>query len=533
MENIFCLESHIHLCSRHTSAIPAYVIKTCVTWHEISGTRYWGFVSPKLHVSRHIGTNNIVGGSIKRGSVWMKSCFFTYFSLTSVRHWPVIIRPFLTVLQHGTTVHLRGQWTACPTSWPGVCIRHNLRPECFCTFRLISGLSLGTADVRSGGPDGTRHLSTGPAVSGFLACPGREQGPCWGASCAPQPATAVPLQDLVTLPTALSQPFLTFEGPVLIPRAPSSTPRTCMPLPGHCYVPPPQPFSCRSRPQHAPVPASSSSSRPWSYCGHLPQLCWQTPYSSASADDDGFDSPDTHTPIPPPTPNTPPPHPTTTPHPRTPHPHTPHPTPTPPHTPTPVPHVTHRLQDQRDLPLSSPSQAWLLDFPFLFLLLLLLQHLLLGLHHPSLPSRPLRPPQLQWLLLKTCRQWCKTGKTPSSRWCRPDGRRWWVMLHPSWPLVPLFRRGIWTPNELWKLSPSGDWEAPQAQHKSGSKRADGGSRSRSPAGDVSEVSRDGLSHFRQLHDSSTSPSSSCRPSPPSKRLRADSHSPVHCYCSQD
>ena len=53
MENIFCLESHIHLCSRHTSAIPAYVIKTCVTWHAISGTRYWGFVSPKLHISTY------------------------------------------------------------------------------------------------------------------------------------------------------------------------------------------------------------------------------------------------------------------------------------------------------------------------------------------------------------------------------------------------------------------------------------------------------------------------------------------------
>ena len=53
MENIFCLESHIHLCSRHTSAIPAYVIKTCLTWHAISGARYWGFVSPKLHVSTY------------------------------------------------------------------------------------------------------------------------------------------------------------------------------------------------------------------------------------------------------------------------------------------------------------------------------------------------------------------------------------------------------------------------------------------------------------------------------------------------
>ena len=53
MENIFCLESHIHLCSRHTSANPAYVIKTCLTWHAFSGTRYWGLVSPKLHVSTY------------------------------------------------------------------------------------------------------------------------------------------------------------------------------------------------------------------------------------------------------------------------------------------------------------------------------------------------------------------------------------------------------------------------------------------------------------------------------------------------
>ena len=53
MEIIFCLESHIHLCSRHTSANPAYVIKTCLTWHAFSGARYWGFVSPKLHVSTY------------------------------------------------------------------------------------------------------------------------------------------------------------------------------------------------------------------------------------------------------------------------------------------------------------------------------------------------------------------------------------------------------------------------------------------------------------------------------------------------
>ena len=53
MGNIFCLESHIHLCSRHTSAHPAYVIKTCLTWHAFFGARYWGFVSPKLHVSTY------------------------------------------------------------------------------------------------------------------------------------------------------------------------------------------------------------------------------------------------------------------------------------------------------------------------------------------------------------------------------------------------------------------------------------------------------------------------------------------------
>ena len=51
----------------------------------------------------------------------------------------------------------------------------------------------------------------------------------------------------MTLPTALPQPFPTFEGPVLPPRAPSSTPRTRMPLPGHCYVPPPQPWSWAGR----------------------------------------------------------------------------------------------------------------------------------------------------------------------------------------------------------------------------------------------------------------------------------------------
>ena len=59
----FWLESHIHLCSRHTSTNPAYVIKTCLGWHAISKARYWG-LSHQSCMSLHIGTNNIVGGSI-------------------------------------------------------------------------------------------------------------------------------------------------------------------------------------------------------------------------------------------------------------------------------------------------------------------------------------------------------------------------------------------------------------------------------------------------------------------------------------
>ena len=36
-----CTNSHDSAC----------VIKTCLGWHAFSGARYWGFVSPKLHVS--------------------------------------------------------------------------------------------------------------------------------------------------------------------------------------------------------------------------------------------------------------------------------------------------------------------------------------------------------------------------------------------------------------------------------------------------------------------------------------------------
>ena len=80
------------------------------------------------------------------------------------------------------------------------------------------------------------------------------------------------------------------------------------------------------------------------------------------------------------------------------------------------------------------------------------------------------------------------------------------------------------PNELRQLSPSGDRERSRAQHKSGTKRADGCSRSRSPAGNRSEASRDSPSHVRDSSASSL---------PPSEWLRADSRSPVCRSCSQD
>ena len=87
------------------------------------------------------------------------------------------------------------------------------------------------------------------------------------------------------------------------------------------------------------------------------------------------------------------------------------------------------------------------------------------------------------------------------------------------PSIPL--RNM-EPNELRQLGPSGDREAPWAQPKSGSKRAEGCPRSRSPVGDRSVSSRDGRSCLRDYSPSS----SSDRLSRPSKWLKATSHSPV-------
>ena len=77
------------------------------------------------------------------------------------------------------------------------------------------------------------------------------------------------------------------------------------------------------------------------------------------------------------------------------------------------------------------------------------------------------------------------------------------------------------PDALRPSSSSGDRASPRAPHKSGSKRADGCSRSRSPSGVRSLSSWDWQSR-RRPHSLS---SSSDRLSPPSKRLRNVSHSP--------
>ena len=74
---------------------------------------------------------------------------------------------------------------------------------------------------------------------------------------------------------------------------------------------------------------------------------------------------------------------------------------------------------------------------------------------------------------------------------------------------------------MQRLSPSGDREAPWAQPKSGSKRADCSSTSRSPSGDRSLSSKDRWSRRR---DSSPT-SSPDRLSPLSKWLRAVSRRP--------
>ena len=156
----------------------------------------------------------------------------------------------------------------------------------------------------------------------------------------------------------------------------------------------------------------------------------------------------------------------------------------------------------------------------------------LCLHLPSLLSRPFRPLHPWWLLLRLCRPWCKTGKTPSSSPWRPNGRQWWVMLHPSRLRVPLFC-AIWTPAGCGSWVPLMTERHHRLRFSLVQRERTVALGSGAPLGDGSEASRDGRFHLRQLRDSSASLSSSHRPSPPSKRLRADSCSPTYRSCSQD
>ena len=96
--------------------------------------------------------------------------------------------------------------------------------------------------------------------------------------------------------------------------------------------------------------------------------------------------------------------------------------------------------------------------------------------------------------LSTCSSACTIPVCRRVRYGRSSfSDCWWVMLHPSWPRVPLFNR-IWTPTSR---------------------------------------GRDGRSRLHQLRDSSASSSSSPSPSPLSKPLRADkSHSSMPLLLSE-
>ena len=260
--------------------------------------------------------------------------------------------------------------------------------------------------------------------------------------------------------------------------------------------------SCRSGPQHAPVPACSSTSRPWSCCGRLPQLSGQTAYFSAPADDDGFDGSDTIVLAPalgrifsspcPASPTGPA-----------------EPAPAQPQSgltsglPLPLPPASSA---SAPAPQPAPSQSAVASVT-------------------AAPATVNAPPDVQTMMQDLQDTFFKTMQ---ARWQALMGN-----APPQPTAVSSIPQRKMDPNELWQLSPTGDQEASRAQHKSGTKRADGGSRPRSPAGDVSETSRGGLSCLRQLRDSSASSFSSCRSSPPSKRLRDDNRSPVRHSCSQD
>ena len=194
--------------------------------------------------------------------------FFTDFSLTSVRRWPVFIRPFsLSYSMEQLSAYREGEQLT-----PDADLESGKEKTSGSSVSALPDLSQGRdsappSSVPAGltGPFTCRQDLPSPAslpvlarrqdlagvlpvplppeepYDAFLLCIGCSKQDC--AASAPQPADAVPPQDLVTLPVALPQPFPTYEGLVLTLRDPSHAPRLRMLLPGRCYVRPPQAWS--------------------------------------------------------------------------------------------------------------------------------------------------------------------------------------------------------------------------------------------------------------------------------------------------
>ena len=249
----------------------------------------------------------------------------------------------------------------------------------------------------------------------------------------------------------------------------------------------------RCGPQQASASTCSSSSSRWSCFGRLPQRRGQTAYSSSSSADDGIGGPDTIFLHPalgrifsPPRPASPP-------------------APAGPAYPQSKPGLASGLQipvppassSSASAPLPAPSQSDVASLP-------------------AATSTLTAPPDVQAMIKDWQDAFFKTMQD-----------RMQILMGDA-PPQPTASSSIpqrnMDPNELWQLSPSGDREASWAQHKSGTKRADGCSRPRSPAGDRYEASRDSGSRVREFSASS---------SLLSKWLRADSRSPVRRSCSQD
>ena len=261
-----------------------------------------------------------------------------------------VYKTFLVVLQHGTTVNLRGGRAAYAWCWPGVWSSEDLGFGGFYASRLVSGRRLGPAivpvgptgpvtcpqdlatpaslPVLAGSKDLIGVLPYPPASRGTLRC---LSTPHWmlqaglgrvnpvACSCGASPG----LRDTACGPSS-TVPDLRGTGPnskgpcscSMTKHAASwtllhtSSTRLVMARTGLRH----------SWPQQASASTCSSSSSRWSRYGRPPQCCGQTTYSSSSWADNLIHGSDTIF-LPPP-----------------PHPH-PHPLATPPHLPTPHPHA--------------------------------------------------------------------------------------------------------------------------------------------------------------------------------------------------